>query len=258
MEITNYIDFHCHLDDEVYDPSRRELIKECFDSGLGKLVTIADPYEAGSVEKTREMLDYHQNIYAMIAAHPHNADSYGPDQEKTILSFLKESKPLAIGETGLDFHYNYSLPDLQIKVFKRQIALAREFELPLVIHSREAESRVLKILEEEKFPAPVIFHCYSGTREDAEEILKREYYISISGIVTFKKALLLQEIVQGIPLDKIFIETDSPYLSPEPFRGKTNFPYRVKLVADKIAEIKGIPLEEVTRAINENFDRLFL
>jgi TatD DNase family protein len=257
METRNFIDFHCHLDDEMYDSNRRELIDECFDSGLGKLVTIADPFEAGSVEKTREMLDLSKDIFAMIAAHPHHADSYGPDQEKKIFSFLKEGKLIAIGETGLDFHYHYSTPENQLKVFKRQIAIARESELPLVIHSREAESRVLKTLEAEKFLAPVVFHCYSGSREDADEILKKGYYLSISGIVTFKKAQLLQEIVKSTRLDKLFTETDSPYLSPEPFRGKTNFPYRVKLVAEKIARIKGIPLQEVTGTISKNFDLLF-
>jgi len=253
----NFIDFHCHLDDAGYDQNRQELITECFASGLSKLVTIADPIESRSVDKTLEMLDYEENIYTMIAAHPHNADKYGKEQEETIFSFIKKGKPIAIGETGLDFHYNFSTPDNQLKVFKRQIALAKELDLPLVIHSREAETKVLEILEQEKCQAPVVFHCYSGSREDAEEILKRDYYISISGIVTFKKATLLQDIVKIIPLDKIFTETDSPYLSPEPFRGKTNFPYRVKLVAEKIAEIKEISVSKLNQAIGNNFDNLF-
>lgn len=253
----NFIDFHCHLDDEVYNPNRWDLINQCFDSGLSKLVTIADPHETGSVDKTLEMLDFRKNIYAMIATHPHNADKYSKKQENIILSFLEKRQSIAVGETGLDFYYNFSTPDNQVKVFKRQIAIAKELDLPLIIHSRQAETEVLKILEKERFNNLVVFHCYSGKQESAQEILKRGYYISISGIVTFKKAFLLHDIVRNIPLDKIFTETDSPYLSPEPFRGKTNFPFRVKLVAAKIAEIKKTPLEELTRSVSKNFSRIF-
>ncbi|MCK4765674.1 MAG: TatD family hydrolase [Candidatus Aminicenantes bacterium] len=256
----NFVDFHCHLDMEDFAGKREEIIKECFASGFSKLVTVADPYEKDSLRITTEILGYHKNIFCTAAAHPHNADKYSPQVEKDLLQFLKnkdfEEKVLAVGEAGLDYHYNFSTPENQQRVFKRQIAIAKELRLPLIIHSRQAEKETLNILEKTKFSRPVVFHCYTGTIEDAREILKRGYYISISGIVTFKKSEFLREIVEIIPLSKIFTETDSPYLSPQPFRGRLNTPLRVKLVAEKIAEVKGVPLEKLNKAVNSNFRKL--
>jgi TatD DNase family protein len=254
----NFMDFHCHLDDNVFDETRVKIINECFNSGFSKIVTVTDPYESGSMEKTKDIIELNENIFCIAAVHPHNADHYHMDLEQKMICFTENKKVIAIGETGLDYHYNHSCPENQLNVFKRQIAIAAELNLPLVIHAREAENRVLKILESEKFPLPVIFHCYSGSRDQAREILNRGYYMSVSGIVTFKKAIELQDIVREIPLDRIFTETDSPYLSPDPFRGKVNNPLRVKLVAEKIAEIKNIPVVELNRAVNENFQKLFL
>ncbi|MCX6583160.1 MAG: TatD family hydrolase [Candidatus Aminicenantes bacterium] len=254
----NYMDFHCHLDMKAFDLNREEIAAEFFNSGFSRLVTAADPYEPGSFETTREILSYHKNIYCTAGAHPHGADRYTPAIEKAILRFLPESGAVAVGEAGLDFHYNLSTPENQLQVFKRQIAIARELQLPLVIHSREAEALVLQTLEGEKFQFPVVFHCYTGNMADAKEIVKRGYYLSFSGIVTFrqKKTDYLRDIVREVPLDRLFTETDSPYLAPEPFRGKPNTPLLVRYVAEKVAEIKGIPVEELNRCIDENFGRL--
>jgi TatD DNase family protein len=252
----NFIDFHCHLDDQAFDENRKEIIEMCFNSGFYRIVTVADPYEPGSYERTSEILHYHENVYCMAAAHPHNADRYTPDIEKGILEFIRENNAVGCGEAGLDFHYNLSSPENQRRVFKRQIALARELKLPLIIHSRKSEQDVLKIIEEAAFDLPVVFHCYTGSKEDAEEILKRGYYISISGIVTFKNAEFLREITRIIPLERIFTETDSPYLSPEPFRGKTNTPLRVILVAERVAELKGVSVEQLNRCVAENFSKV--
>ena len=251
----SFVDFHCHLDMKDFDDDRKEIVEKFFNSGFSKLVTVADPYEPGSFEKTREILSYHKNIFCMAAAHPHNADHYNPEIEKNMLHFISDIKTVGIGEAGLDFYYNLSTPENQLKVFKRQIAIAKELRLPLVIHSREAEPTVLQTLADAKFDLPVVFHCYTGNLEDAREILKRGYCISISGIVTFKKkSVYLEDIVKIIPLDRIFTETDSPYLSPEPFRGKRNTPLRVQHVAEKIAEIKEIPVPELNNAVNKNFN----
>ncbi len=251
-----YIDFHCHLDYKEYDGIRQEMVAECFNSGFSSLVTVADPYEAGSYERTVETLGYNPNVYCMAAAHPHNADQYSPEIEKGIVSFIEANNAVGFGEAGLDFHYNLSTPDNQRRVFQRQIALADELELPLIIHSRSAEQEVLGMLEKAKFQRSVVFHCYTGSIEDAREILKRGYYISISGIVTFKKSDFLREIAAMVPLDRIFTETDSPYLSPVPFRGKTNRPLRVIQVAETVAQVKGIPVAQLNRAVNENFHRV--
>jgi len=252
----NFVDFHCHLDFKDFDGNRKEIVEECFNSGFAKLVTVADPYEEGSYDRTIETLQYNENVFCMAAAHPHNADRYTVEIEKGILKFIEKNSAAGYGEAGLDFHYNFSTPDNQVRVFKRQIAIADELALPLIIHSRKAEKAVIHALEQAQFFKPVVFHCYTGSKGDAEEILKRGYYISISGIVTFKNAEFLREIVKIIPPDRMFTETDSPYLSPVPFRGKTNTPLRVTLVAEKVAEIKGIPLEQLNRCVNENFERI--
>jgi TatD DNase family protein len=241
-----------------FDGKREKITVECFSSGFAKLVTVADPFEKKSLKTTGEILDYNKHIFCTAAAHPHNADSYTPQVEKNLLDFIKNNgdKVVAVGEAGLDFHYNLSSPENQRKVFGRQIEIAKDLGLPLVIHSREAEKETLEILEKAKLKQPVVFHCYTGGMEDAREIIKRGYYISISGIVTFKKSEFLREIVKIIPLNRIFSETDSPYLSPEPFRGRLNTPLQVKLVAEKIAEVKGVAIEEFNQAVNSNFIRL--
>ena len=253
----NYIDFHCHLDAPEFDGQRQQMVDDCFQAGFARLVTVADPYEPGSYERTVEALQCHEQVFCMAAAHPHQADRYTPAIEKGILTFIQEFHAIGYGEAGLDFHYNLSSPENQRRVFQRQIALAAALKLPLIIHSRQAEQEVLRLLQEAKFALPVVFHCYTGSRADAEEILKRGYYISISGIVTFKNAEFLRDIVKIIPLQQIFTETDSPYLAPVPFRGKTNTPLRVTLVAEKVAAVKGVSLQQLNQAVNENFHRLF-
>jgi len=256
MSQTGPLDFHCHLDDPCFEKNRWQLIDQCFSSGFAKLVTVADPFNGQSIEKTAEMLAYHPDIHAVIGAHPHQADGYSPEIEKRMNAFGKQFKILAVGEVGLDYHYNFSLCDNQISVFKRQIAIAREWSLPLVIHSRNAEEIVLKILASEKFPNPVVFHCYTGNKLEASEILKRGYFISFSGIITFKNANVLRKIVEMAPLRQMFCETDSPYLSPEPNRGKTNTPLAAMHVVKKIAEIKKTDVADINTAANKNFQRL--
>ncbi|MGE5342198.1 MAG: TatD family hydrolase [Candidatus Omnitrophota bacterium] len=252
----NYIDFHCHLDFKDFDTNRKEIIDQCFNSGLSTIITVADPYQKDSFERTAETLQYNSRILCMAGAHPHNADKYTNEIEKGMIAFIEKHHAVGFGETGLDFHYNFSSPDNQRRVFKRQIAIAQELQLPLIIHSRIAEQDVLQILEESKFDRPVVFHCYTGNIKDAEEIVKRGYYISISGIVTFKKSEELRDVVRILPLDRIFTETDSPFLAPVPFRGETNNPLHVIEVAQKVAEIKNIPVEELNRHVNENLKRI--
>lgn len=249
-----YTDFHCHLDSSDFNDNRSEIIENLFSSGVTDIVSVADPYEKGSHEITENIAAKYDNIYVMTAAHPHNAKDYSPVVEKNILKFSEHEKAIGVGEAGLDYHYNFSPPDVQKRVFRRQIDIAKELGKPLIIHSREAESEIITMLEEAKFNHPVVFHCYTGNIADAGKIISRGHYISISGIVTFKKAEYLRDIVKMIPVDRIFSETDSPYLSPEPFRGKTNDPSRVKIVADRIAEIKGISSEDLNIAIKQNFN----
>ncbi|MCG2812211.1 MAG: TatD family hydrolase [Candidatus Aminicenantes bacterium] len=256
MSKTGYLDFHCHLDDPCFEKNRWQLIDQCFSLGFTKLVTVADPFTGQSIEKTAEMLAYHPDIHAVIGAHPHQADGYSPEIEKSMVAFYQQFKIFAVGEVGLDYHYNFSKNDNQINVLKRQIAMAREWSLPLVIHSRKAEETVLKILDKEKFPNPVVFHCYTGNKLAANEILQRGYFISFSGIITFKNANELREIVEITPLRQMFYETDSPYLAPEPNRGEINTPLSVIQVVEKIAAIKNVNTMQINAAISQNLLRL--
>lgn len=253
---TGYCDFHCHLDDERFEQNRRQIIDQCFAQGFVGMITVADPFNEISLLKTEEILAYNLNINTVCGAHPHQADHYSPEIEKNIFDFLKKEKIVAVGEVGLDFHYDFASRENQISTFKRQIAIACELKLPLVIHSRNAEAEVLKILETEKFPFPVVFHCFTGNRQAAEEILKMGYCISFSGIITFKKADALREIVKAVPLQQLFSETDSPYLSPEPRRGEINTPLGVIQVVEKIASIKNIAIAQINEAISQNLLRL--
>lgn len=251
-----YTDFHCHLDSSDFSETRSEIIDNIFLSGVTDIVSVADPYKEDSHLITEEIAEKYENVFIMTAAHPHNAKEYSTEIEKKIMKFMEHEKAIGVGEAGLDYHYNFSPPDVQKRVFRRQIDIAKELGKPLIIHSREAESEIINMLEDAKFNHPVVFHCYTGNITDAGEIISRGYHISISGIVTFKKAEYLRDIVKMIPVDRIFSETDSPYLSPEPFRGKTNDPSRVKIVADRIAEIKGISSEDLNIAIKQNFNSI--
>ena len=252
---TGYCDFHCHLDDECFEKNRWQIIDQCFSHGMVSIISVADPFKKMSLFRTEEILAYNPNIYAICGAHPHQADQYSAEIEKNILNFREKVKLRAIGEVGLDFHYDFATRENQKNTFKRQIAIARELDLPLVIHSRNAEAEVLKMLEAEKFASPVVFHCFTGNKSAAEEILKRGYYISISGIITFKKAAELREIVKNIPLKQLFSETDSPYLSPEPRRGEINTPLSVIQVVEKIAAIKNMDTAQINAAISQNLLR---
>lgn len=250
------VDFHCHLDFSDFDKNRENIIAECMEGGFYKLVTIADPLEKDSLDNTAEIIRKFPPVFGMAAVHPHNADGFTPEIENELKKFLSLEKVIGVGETGLDFHYNHSSEENQKASFRRHIELAGEHHLPLIIHSRNAERDVLEILDQFSVNFPVVFHCYTGSIEDAERIIHRGYYISISGIVTFKKADFLREVVKKIPLQQLFTETDSPFLSPEPFRGKPNTPARIPYIAEKIAEIKGIGVEELNQQVCENLDKL--
>ncbi len=256
MPNVGFIDFHCHLDDPCFDTQRWELIDRCFASDFSLLVTVADAYDERSLAVTGEMLDYHGAIAAVAGAHPHGADTYTPEVERRLLRFLDGRRVLALGEVGLDFHYDFSHRDTQERVFRRQAAIAAERRLPLVIHSRQAEARVLRLLEEERFGPPFVFHCYTGDAVTAAEIVARGGSLSFSGIVTFRKADALRQVVAATPLENLLSETDSPYLAPEPERGKVNTPLAVRLVMEKMAEIKKIHTGELQERVALNVQRL--
>jgi TatD DNase family protein len=256
MDAAGYIDFHCHLDDPGFALERDDLVARCRAAGFSRLVTVADAYDEASLDATAELLSRHDLVAATVGAHPHHAHGYAPQVEKRLLAFLDRQRVLALGEVGLDFHYDLSPRDRQEQVFRRQAAIAAERGLPLVIHSREAERRVLDILEQERFPGPVVFHCFTGDEHAAAEILDRGYSLSFSGIITFRKAEALRRVVAATPLERLLSETDSPYLAPEPERGRRNTPLGVVRVVERIAAIKGIAEPEVLAQVAANLRRL--
>lgn len=249
-------DSHAHLDDGRFDQDRDQIIKNAQEKGLAYMMNPGA--DLRSSLKAVELAAQYDMIYAAVGVHPHDAK----DMDDVTLLLLKDlarkPKVMAIGEIGLDFHYDHSPRDVQRQVFRDQIQLARELKLPVIIHDREANEEVFNILREERaFEVGVVMHCYSGSAELARQYVKLGAYISIAGPITYPNARKTVEVVERIPLEHLFIETDCPYLTPVPFRGKRNEPAYVYHVAEKIAEIKKISFEEAAAQTAENAKRFF-
>lgn len=250
------IDSHAHLDDERFDNDRDKIIKELYNQGI-ELVINPGADIASSVKAVSLAKEY-DNIYAAVGVHPHDAKTMDSTTIQLLSSLAKNEKVVAIGEIGLDYHYDNSPRDVQRKWFIEQIRLAKKLNLPIIIHEREASQDMYNILKNEADEnLRGVLHCYSGSLEMAKEYLKMGFYISLAGPVTFKKARVPKEVAKNIPLNRLLVETDSPYLSPEPKRGKRNEPINVRYVAAMIAELRGIPFDELAKATNENTKKIF-
>jgi len=248
-----FIDAHAHLDAEAFDKDRDEVLKKIKDSGIHVINAGSDiDSSAFSLKLARE----HDFIYACVGVHPHDSERAPKDYLDTLYDMAKAPKVLAIGEIGLDYHYDFSDREIQKKVFKEQLALARELDLPVVVHDREAHQDTLEIIKKSGISRGLM-HCYSGSLELAQEYIKLGFYFSLGGTITFKNAKKPKESAAKIPLDKILLETDCPYLSPEPFRGKRNDPTNIPIIARAMAELRSISVEEIEKAIEENTRRLF-
>ena len=234
------IDTHCHLDKEYYD-SVEELINEMEDN-----IIIATSVDLETTEEVVKLCDKYKNVYGVIGFHPTELDNYNEENLKKIESHLNNPKIVGIGEIGLDYHYGKENKEKQIKAFKDQILLAKKYNKTIVIHSRDAALDTYNILKEANIENnKVNLHCYSYSLEMAKEFKKLNVKFGIGGVLTFKNSQKLKEVVEYLDLKDILLETDSPYLSPEPFRGKINHPINVKIVASKIAELKNIDVKEV-------------
>lgn len=247
------IDSHAHLDDEKFDLDRDELIENLKQNGIDLVFNIGADIESSrnSVALSKE----YENVYAAVGIHPHDAKTYSEEIETELIELSKAEKVVAIGEIGLDYYYDLSPRDVQKEVFKRQIELANSLNLPIVIHSRDAHKDTFDILKEahEKYPEMrVLIHCYSSSVELMHEYMKLGFYIALGGAVTFKNSVTPKKIAQEVPIDRLLLETDSPYMTPVPYRGKRNEPMYVKYVADLIAEIRGISVEELIRHTDKN------
>ena len=229
------VDSHCHLEMPQFKKDRDEVIKRAKENGLGYIITVGT--DKGSCKKAVELTRRYKEVYAIIGIHPHVAKTVDQGTYPLLKVLAKEDKVLAIGEIGLDFYRNRSPREVQIKVFREQIHLARELNLPIVIHDRNAHKETLAVLNEEKSGNyKGIFHCFSGDYDMACKCLDLGFYLSISTTVTYKNNYRLQEIARRIPLERLVVETDAPFLAPIPFRGKRNEPAYIIYTAKKIAE----------------------
>ncbi len=247
-------DTHTHLDDEKFDIDRDELIESLKSQGLTLLVNI------GANMKTSEasvaLAEKYDFIYATVGVHPNDTGDMTENDLARLKEMASHEKVVAIGEIGLDYHYDEPKPEIQKVWFKKQLLLAKELGLPYVIHDRDAHADVLEIIRDIGYTNGVM-HCFSGSAEMAKEVTKMGMYVSIAGQVTFKNAPKVQAVAMSVPLDKLLIETDSPYLTPEPFRGKRNNSAYVRYTAEKIAELRGMTFEDVAKQTMENGKRFY-
>lgn len=250
------VDSHCHLNYEDFKDDQDAVIKRAFDAGISTLLTINT--RLSEAKELQAITDKYPNIYCTVGVHPHDAQDYDtPDLVDQLIKLSQHSKVVGLGETGLDFHYDNSPRDAQKRAFIAHLDAAKQLDLPVVIHTREADDVTIECLKAYKGQVRGVLHCFSGAMELAEQGLELGMMISFSGIITFKKAEELREVVKKIPMNKILVETDAPFLAPLPHRGKRNEPAFTKFTAEKVAELKGITLDEVAKITTANFFTLF-
>lgn len=242
---------HAHLDFKDFNIDRDELIKRCFQSGIEYIINIGLDKETS--EASIKLAEKYEQVYATVGYHPHDAEKFDKD---VILKLAKHPKVVAIGETGLDFYRHLSPQEIQRKVFSEQVQISLETNLPLVVHDRDAHEECLQILE--KFnPQKVVLHCFSGDEIFAEKVIANGWFISFTGSITYKKNSL-ENVVRMVPEDRFFIETDSPFLSPVPCRGKRNSPLNLRYIIEKIADIRRISPKQVADITFKNAQNFFL
>jgi TatD DNase family protein len=251
------VDSHCHIDGEAFDEDRDAVVQRAKDAGVAAMLVVGtgDPH-SDDFRKAVAVAEKYENVFASVGVHPHDAKLYDDEAEKHLVELTKSDKVIAWGEIGLDFYYDHSPRDVQRDVFRRQIRKARELKLPIIIHSRDADDETVEILKEEcssdSFPGGIM-HCFGGTAAMAEELMKLGFLISFAGNVTFKKAENLRDAARVVPLDKLLVETDCPFLTPIPFRGKRNEPAFVEHTARFLAEFYGVDFEILAEQTTRNF-----
>ncbi len=254
------IDSHTHLDDTRYEGDRDAMIARAQEAGVTTMVTIG--CDLMTSQAAVELARRHEFVYATVGVHPHEVKHISDGWYAHLRQLATEKNVVAYGEIGLDYHYNHSAPQIQRARFREQIGIARDLGLPIVIHTREAQQDTIKILTEEKAQeVGGVFHCFSGDAWLAKEALSLGFYLSFSGVLTFKNAAGLRDILKWVPMDRIMVETDCPYLTPVPHRGKRNEPAYVKFVAEAMAGVKSeekpMSIEDIARVTAQNTRRLF-
>jgi len=249
------IDTHAHIDFPNFDDDRGEVIKAAFDAGLSAIINIGVDTETSMASV--ELADANERIYAAVGCHPHDSKKFTKEDKQTIERLAQHPKVVAIGEIGLDYYRDHSPRDVQQRVFAEQLVMAREFEMPVVVHIREAIVDALRILKENKvYLVGGVLHCFPGTAEDARVAADMNLMVSFGGSLTFKKSRSARAASE-IPLENIILETDCPFMTPEPFRGKRNQPAYVRYAYKQLSVLKNIPLPEIEKRVDENARRLF-
>jgi len=250
------IDTHAHLSLPQFDKDRTEVIKRARDAGIKHIITVGT--DSDDCRKAVALAQEHDFISAAVGIHPHDAKTINAETYSLLRELAADNNVVAIGEIGLDFYRNLSSQEIQVQHFREQLWLAREVSLPVIIHDREAHQEVLKILQEEKTATMGgVIHCFSGDWEMAKACLDMGFYISIPGTITFKKSDAYHKLVRDLPLDRMLVETDCPFLAPYPFRGKRNEPAYVQYVAKAVAGIKGLGCEALAEITTQNAQKLF-
>ncbi|SDK99479.1 TatD family hydrolase [Lacicoccus qingdaonensis] len=250
------IDTHVHLNADHYDEDLDDVIERAREAGVEKMVVVG--FDRKTIERTMKLIDEHEDVYGVIGWHPVDAVDCTDADLDWIEELSKHEKIVGIGETGLDYHWDKSPKSIQKEVFKKQIALAKRVKLPIIIHNRESTEDCVEILKEENAgEIGGIMHAFSADENTADEVIGMNFHISLGGPVTFKNAQLPKDIAVHVPLEKLLVETDAPFLTPHPYRGKRNEPSYVKLVAEKIAELRDMSYEAFAKATTQNAERLF-
>ncbi|KUO52862.1 MAG: hydrolase TatD [Desulfitibacter sp. BRH_c19] len=249
-------DSHAHLNNEKFIDDLDEVILRAATNQVSFILNVG--WDIESSKKAVELAEKYPNQYAAVGIHPHDAEDYGEMEERILEHLAANKKVVAIGETGLDYYRNLSPKEVQRDAFKRQIALAKRVKKPLIIHDRDAHQEVMEILKEEKASeVGIVLHCFSGSSQMALECIKMGWFISLAGPVTYPNAVKPVQVAEVVPIDKLFIETDCPYLGPQSVRGKRNEPANVKHVAEKIAQVRKKTIEEIAYHTTENAKKFF-
>ena len=252
-------DSHCHLDGKRYDEDRAAVIERALAAGVTRMMSIGTGDGPPDLEVAVRVADQYEPVYATVGVHPHDADKVQPEHYTELAALLQHPKVLALGEIGLDYHYDFSPRDVQKEVFLEQMRVAADAKTPIVIHTREAWEDTLDLLEQHWMTTGLggIMHCFSGGPEEAQRCVELGFHLAFGGMVTFPKLTDVQEAARVCPADRLLVETDAPYLAPVPHRGKRNEPGYVVHSAAKIAELRGVDVAEIDRVTTDNFERLF-
>lgn len=254
MQYKNIFDVHAHYDDEKFDEDREELLSTLPSMGVKAVVNAS--VDLAAAKKAIEFTEKYPFMYAAVGVHPENLEGLSEDYLKELADlYVSNKKVVAIGEIGLDYYWDIP-KEPQLKVFEEQLKLSLELDAPVVIHDREAHADTMRILKKYK-PKKVLLHCYSGSREMLKEVMNLGAFISMGGVVTFKNARVPVEVCEAVPIDRLLLETDCPYLSPVPFRGKRNSSEKIAFTAERIAEIKGMDTQALIDITTENAEKFF-